>query len=142
MNNSKLLYYILTFIYILIHISISTINNKVVKIDNNVNLYKDYTTDVYTDAIYIPITNEQGMAMHKEAIKIRDNPGWYNLYNHNCNQVAQTILSAGGKDFAPNTFNWQGTIPNLVKIAINESINPTWFSNVLDSIMEWLMLDM
>ena len=92
------------------------------------------TKDVYTDAIYIPITNEQGMAMHSEAIRIRDNPGWYNLYNHNCNQVAQTILSAGGKDFAPNTFNWQGTIPNLVKIAINESINPTWFSNVLDSI--------
>ena len=108
--------------------------NKAVKIDKNGEPYLDYTTDVYTDAIYIPITNEQGLAMHKEAIKIRDNPGWYNLYNHNCNQVAQIILSAGGKDFAPNTFNWQGTIPNLVKTAVNESINPTWFSNVLNAV--------
>lgn len=72
--------------------------------------------------------------MHREAIRIRDNPGWYNLYNHNCNQVAQTILSAGGKDFTPNAFNWQGTIPNLVKTAVNENIRSTWYTYALNYI--------
>ena len=61
------------------------------------------------------MNNKQGMVMHSEAIRIRDNPGYYNLYNHNCNQVAQIILSAGGKDFAPSEFDWIGTMPNVVK---------------------------
>ena len=38
----------------------------------------------------------------------------YNLYNHNCNQVAQTILSAGGKDFAVTDFDFFDTMPNRV----------------------------
>ena len=66
--------------------------------------------------------------MHSKAIQIRDNPGWYNLYNHNCNQVVQIILSAGGKDFAPISFDWMGTIPNNVRdnlmLAIKYSSNP------------------
>lgn len=42
--------------------------------------------DRYTNGIYIPITDVEGQS-------------------HNCNMVAQIILQAGGKDFAPDNFS-------------------------------------
>ena len=92
------------------------------KLDKNGNPTMEVSQDIYTDAIYIPITNDEGIAMHNRALEIRDNPGIYKLLDHNCNQVAQDILSAGGKDFASNKFNWIGTIPNVVKTELNLSI--------------------
>lgn len=52
--------------------------------------------------------------MHDKAISIRNNPGKYNLWNHNCGQVAQIILKAGNKDFAATKFDWWNTRPNSV----------------------------
>ena len=70
--------------------------------------------DYYSHGIYIPITNEEGDAMYEAAMEIRRNPEKYQLFTHNCNQVAQMILAAGGKDFAPNEFDDIGTRPNTV----------------------------
>lgn len=60
--------------------------------------------------------------MHNKAIEIKNDAGQYNLYTNNCNQIAQTILSAGGKDFAPNSFDWIDTIPNFVRDNLKNSI--------------------
>ncbi len=83
-----------------------------VELDENgehVNLY-----DYYSHGIYMPITNEMGMAMYDKAMEIRNNPEKYQLTNHNCNQVAQLILEAGGRNFAPANFDWLDTRPNNV----------------------------
>ena len=81
-------------------------------VDNkNREVMEDYT---YTDFVYIPITNDEGTAMHNAAMKIRKNPGKYNLWNHNCGQVAQLILEAGEKGFAKTKFDWLNTRPNTV----------------------------
>ena len=73
------------------------------------NLY-----DHYSHGIYMPITNEMGMAMYDKAMEIRNNPEKYQLINHNCNQVTQLILEAGGRNFAPANFDWLDTRPNNV----------------------------
>ena len=94
--------------------------------------------DVYTHGIYMPITNDEGIAMHEKAMQIREYPGFYNLYNHNCNQVAQIILSAGGKDFDTDKFDWIGTMPNVVKTKMRIGI---FFSNLGSDIYEFLIGD-
>ncbi len=78
------------------------------------NLENHYELDRYTHGIYIPITDEEGIKMYDKALEIRNDPGQYNLWTHNCNQVAQTILAAGGKDFAPMEFDGLDTRPNAV----------------------------
>ena len=79
--------------------------------------------DSYTHGVYIPITNDEGIAMHNTALDIRTEPGKYNLWNHNCGQVAQIILQAGEKDFAATTFAWLDTRPNSVYNNIVEEID-------------------
>lgn len=82
------------------------------------------TIDRYTHGIVIPITNEEGKAMHDKALSIRENPEKYHLFNHNCNQVAQIILRAGGKDFASSKFDWLNTRPKSVyDDIVNEIVN-------------------
>lgn len=82
-------------------------------------------SEQYTHAIYIPINNEQGIAMHNKALEIRANPGSYQLVYHNCNQVAQEILDAGGKKFDYSGGWWFDTMPNNVR---NNLINLTQYS--------------
>ena len=93
--------------------------------------------DSYSHGVYIPITNEEGKAMHSKAMGIRQNPGIYNLWSHNCNMVAQTILGAGGKSFAPAEFDYWGTRPDTVYNEIVEAINkgeyPGWLYGDLNS---------
>lgn len=67
--------------------------------NDETNTYS-YNIDKYTYGVLMPITNDEGIAMHNKAMEIRKNPGTYQVFTHNCNQVAQEILSAGGKDFA------------------------------------------
>ena len=86
----------------------------------NERVVDNYT---YTNGVYIPITNDEGIAMHDTAMKIRENPGEYNLWNHNCGQVAQMILQAGGKDFAATKFDWFNTRPNSVYENITKDID-------------------
>ena len=82
------------------------------------NVYKDS----YTYGVVIPITNEEGNRMHQEALSIRNNPGQYNLYYNNCNQIAQQILSAGGKQFDYSRGFNVNTMPNTVRNNIIEAI--------------------
>lgn len=72
--------------------------------------------DTYTDYIYMPINNEQGMNMHNAAMEILDHPQDYNLLENNCNMNAQQILAAGGGNFnfGPEGFDMLGTKPNQV----------------------------
>ena len=79
--------------------------------------------DSYSNGVYIPITNEEGISMHDKAMQIRDNPGKYNLWNHNCGQVAQLILQAGDKNFAATKFAWWNTRPNSVYDNIVDEID-------------------
>ncbi|MEG0754473.1 MAG: peptidoglycan-binding protein, partial [Angelakisella sp.] len=57
--------------------------------------------DKYYRGLYIPISDEQGQAMHDEARRIRENvlsgndPG-YNVTGNNCTMIAMDILGAGG----------------------------------------------
>lgn len=83
---------------------------------------KNHLVDHYSHGIYIPITDEEGKAMYKAAMDIRNNPGTYQMLFHNCNQVAQTILAAGGKDFAPNEFDMFDTRPDAVYNGIVEKL--------------------
>ncbi len=98
--------------------------------------------DSYTNGVYIPISNDEGIAMHNMAMEIRSEPGKYNLWNHNCGQVAQIILQAGEKDFAKTTFAWWDTRPNSVYDNIVEEIEkgdrPGWRYG---SIGELMLLD-
>ena len=99
------------------------INNKNKNTNKNTNKNGDLTKDYYTYAVYIPITNDEGIAMQERAEDIRNSPGWYNLFGHNCNQVAQNILSAGGKDFDSQKFSWLATRPNSVRDILMMGIN-------------------
>lgn len=86
------------------------------KVKTNDILVQDTSSynDKYTHGIYISITNGDGIAMFEAAENIRSNPGDYNLYIHNCNQVTQRILSAGGKNFSTMQFDLLDTRPNAV----------------------------
>lgn len=95
--------------------------------------------DPYSDWVYIPITNDEGIAMHKMAMIIRYVPGRYNLWKHNCGQVAQIILRAGEKDFAKTKFVWWNTRPNSVYDNIVEEIErgnrPGWRYGAIEDLM-------
>ena len=77
---------------------------------------------------------EEGIAMHDRAMQIRKNPGTYGLTYHNCNQVAQDILSAGGKNFTTPYYNGSviETIPNVIKTEMRLNILG---SNIFDFII-------
>ena len=109
------------------------------------NLENHYDLDTYTHGIYIPITNEEGIKMYEKALEIRDNPGQYNLWTHNCNQVAQTILAAGGKDFASTEFDGLDTRPNAVyekKVdEILEEHPEGWNYGSLDNLLVGILYD-
>ena len=94
--------------------------------------------DPYSNGVYIPITNDEGIAMHKMAMTIRYVPGRYNLWKHNCGQVAQIILRAGGKDFAATQFAWWNTRPNSVYDNIVEEIErgdrPGWRHGAIEDL--------
>lgn len=74
----------------------------------------DPTGDQYSNYVFIPITDEQGDAMHDMAQSIYQNPGDYQLLGNNCNMNAQAILDAGGVAFAPSEFDMIATRPNTV----------------------------
>ena len=68
--------------------------------------------------------------MHNKAMDIREKPGTYKLVDHNCNQVAQEILDAGGKRFDFSR-GWNfATMPNNVRDKLVElthySRNPNY----------------
>lgn len=86
------------------------------------NKNKKEAPDEYSHGIYIPITDEEGIAMYNEAMEIRENPGKYKLFSHNCNQMAQQILAAGDKSFASMDFDWFDTRPNAVYDNATEEI--------------------
>ena len=56
----------------------------------------------YSKYIYIPVTAQEGAAMHDYAEQLRAENGTvkYNMYNRNCSMVAQDILEVAGKKFA------------------------------------------
>ena len=93
----------------------------------------------FSNWVYIPITNDEGIAMHKMAMIIRYVPGRYNLWKHNCGQVAQIILRAGEKDFAKTKFAWWNTRPNSVYDNIVEEIErgnrPGWRYGAIEDLM-------
>lgn len=74
----------------------------------------DPTGDDYSNYIFIPISDEQGDAMHDAAQNLLANPGDYELFGNNCNMNAQAILDAGGVSFAPSEFDMIATRPNTV----------------------------
>ncbi len=77
--------------------------------------YQREELDRYTHGIYIPITNEQGIAMKQKADEMRtvltssdegSSTYQYNLFAFNCSMVAQSIIAAGGiKPFGPTSGN-------------------------------------
>lgn len=101
--------------------------------------------DKYSHGIYIPITNDEGMAMYNEAMKIRENPNQYQLFKNNCNQTAQQILAAGGKDFASMDFDWFDTRPNAVydneKEEILQNMAMGWNYGSLENLLSGLLYD-
>ncbi len=99
---------------------------------NNETGKYSFSKDKYTYGILIPITNQEGVAMHNEALAIRANPSYYNLYYHNCNQVVQQILSMGGKNFDSSEGFDLNTMPNIVRNQIVNAINIYTFNQTID----------
>ncbi len=68
--------------------------------------------DMYTNFIYIPITNEEGVRMNNEALRLRqeyiDDKVHYNLISNNCGQNVLRIFAAGNKDyvFSSSELSW------------------------------------
>ena len=96
------------------------------------NYYGDDTTMdpyPYDKYIIIPVSAAEGEKMLTKAESIRSSPGKYNLYEHNCNMVVQTILEAGEKNFVKT--NWNGYSKNIraelsdIYADFNESIVDT-----------------
>lgn len=85
------------------------------------------TEDYYTNFIYIPINNEEGMLMKDKAEELRNmyltEHTYYGVFTNNCNQNVQMILNAAGKGFAPEGFDWFDTMPNHVYANMVKEIN-------------------
>ncbi len=101
----------------------------------------------YNRYIMIPVDAESGQAMLNRAEDYHINAGTYNIVGHNCEHVAQDILSYGGLSFAPtksdqndvniylygfpsavyNYFISTGTIPNSAyNIGVNVANFEGW----------------
>ncbi|HNR05473.1 MAG TPA: hypothetical protein PKU88_08250 [Bacillota bacterium] len=61
---------------------------------------KEIKDDNYDRYIYMSINNEQGQKMYDRAEKLRSNTPDYNLYEFNCNHMAQTILLEADLSFS------------------------------------------
>ncbi len=57
--------------------------------------------DNFSDYIYMPLDNENGLKIKSTAEQLRREPLLYNLYAFNCNHMAQLLLSAARLNFTP-----------------------------------------
>lgn len=65
-------------------------------------VYNGDGTDHYSGFIYMPVSNKQiSIEMVRKAEDIYSVPGYYNLFENNCNHTVQQILEKGGMDFTP-----------------------------------------
>lgn len=101
--------------------------------------------DEYSNYVFIPISDEQGVAMHEYAQQLIDNPGDYNLLTNNCNMNAQAILEAGNLNFASTGFDFVATRPNtvyeqfLATVQANPDLYPGYvFGDVPGGDLSWL----
>lgn len=83
-------------------------------LDGNGTIDTSLDNTEYSNYIFIPTTDEQGVSMSKAAYDLVNNPGNYDLLQNNCNINVQKILSAADLDFAQAGFDGVATRPNTV----------------------------
>lgn len=93
----------------------------------------EWEPDKYNRYISINVSYNIGFLMYNKAEQLVKSPGAYNLYDHNCNHVAQTILAAGGLNWTQTYGNSNliefiyGTIPNeAYNLGVSEADQNGW----------------